>query len=334
MNQMKNFYLQWHILNRCNLRCLHCYQDDFTSKDELPFDLLLKVYENLIKSMEILNSKLNVALTGGEPFLHKNLFDLMEKMEEELRINGFYIITNGFFLPDFSKKLKKYKKLKDVKVSLDGFSEKENDRIRGKGSFKKAIDGIEELKAEKIKTYVMFTIMKSNKDEIKKIIDFLRAYGLDGVIIERFIPLGQGLKIKEELLNLKDWKEVCLEILNGLNLEVDLKEISPYKAFKIEWRGNQLELLGSECIVGKDGGAIMPSGDFYPCRRFPLSQGNLLENNLKEIFDKSEILNKLKDKKNLKGRCGNCKFINCIGCRAYVFSKKGEFFSEDEVCFL
>lgn len=331
---MKSFYLQWHILNRCNLRCIHCYQDDFTSKEELPFDDLLRVYENLIKSMEILKSRLNVALTGGEPLLHKNLFDLMERMEKEGRISGFYIITNGHFLPEFSRDLKKFKKLKDVKVSLDGFSEKENDKIRGKGSFKKAIEGIEELKGNKIETILMFTIMKSNKGEIKNLIPFMKSFGLKGAIVERFIPLGQGLKIKDEILSYEDWKNVCLEILRNLKIEVDLKNLSPYKAFKIEWKGKELELLGSECIVGRDGGALMPKGDFYPCRRFPLPQGNLLYKNLKEIFEASEILKKFKDKKNLKGKCGNCKFKNCIGCRAYVYSKSGDLFGEDEVCFL
>lgn len=331
---MKNFYLQWHILNRCNLRCLHCYQDDFTSKEELSFKDLMKVYENLIKSMEILNTTLNVALTGGEPFLYKNLFDLMEKLEREERVKAFYIITNGHFLTEFARDLKKFRKLKDVKVSLDGFSEEENDRIRGKGSFIRAMEGIEELKEKRIKTILMFTLMKSNLKEIKNLISFMKAFGLDGAIVERFIPLGKGLRIREELLGFEEWKEVCLEILKKLKIEIDLKEISPYKAFKIQWKDGELDLLGSECIVGKDGGALMPSGDFLPCRRFPLPQGNLLYKNLKEIFEGSELLNALKEKKNIKGKCGFCEFGSCIGCRAYVYSKTGDPLGEDEVCFL
>lgn len=334
MSQMRSFYLQWHLLNRCNLRCIHCYQDKYTKKDELSFEDLLKVYENLIKSMEILNSKLNVALTGGEPFLYKNLFPLMERFEEEERVNSFYIITNGFFLPEFSGDLKGFKKLKDVKVSLDGFSPEKNDRIRGKGSFKRAIEGIEELKENKIKTSVMFTAMKSNRGEIKNLIPFMISYGLESVILERFIPLGQGLKIKEEILDLRDWQELCKEILKELKIDIDLKDLSPYKAFKIEWKNGELDLLGSECIVGKDGGALMPSGEFYPCRRFPLPQGNLLYKNLKEIFEGSQLLKKFKEKKNIKGKCGVCEFNECIGCRAYVYSKTGDPFGEDEVCFL
>lgn len=331
---MKNFYLQWHILNRCNLRCIHCYQKDFSSKEELSFEDLLKVYNKIIESMKILNCRLNVALTGGEPFLYGKLFNLIEKIEKEDFVSNFYIITNGFFLPKFAKELKNFKKLRYIKISLDGFTEKENDRIRGKGSFKKAIEGIEELKDKKIKTSVMFTAMKSNKKEIKNLIPFMRSYGLEGIILERFIPLGKGLEIKNEILDLNDWKEICIEIISQLGLEISLKELSPYKAFKIEWKGEELDLLGSRCIIGKDGGAIMPSGDFYPCRRFPLSQGNLLFKNLKEIFEDSDLLKKMKEKKNMKGKCRDCNFIECIGCRAYVFSKTGDPFEEDKLCFI
>lgn len=331
---MKNFYLQWHLLNRCNLRCIHCYQEDFTSKEELSFNEILIIYENLIKSMELWDSNLSVALTGGEPFLFKDLFDLMERLEKEKRVKRFSIITNGTLLPNFLKKLKIFKKLKDIKISLDGFSSKKNDQIRGSGSFEKTMFGIEEARAEKLNISIMFTAMKKNLKEIENILPFMRSFGIKEVIIERFIPLGSGLKIKDEVLDKNDFKFLCEFLLKELKIEVDLKELSPYKAFKILWNKNNLELMGSECIVGKDGGAIMPSGDFYPCRRLSISQGNLKEKNLKEIFESSILLKAFQNKKNLKGNCGICQFEECIGCRAYVYALKGDPLLEDEICFL
>lgn len=331
---MKNFYLQWHLLNRCNLRCIHCYQDDYSSKEELSFNEILKIYENLIKSMELWNSKLTVALTGGEPFLFKNILNIMEMFEKEEKLKRFSIITNGTFLFNFVKELKFFKKLKDIKISLDGFSQKKNDEIRGRGSFKKIISGIEEAKAEKLNISIMFTAMKKNLKEIENILPFMCSFGIKEVIIERFIPIGSGLKIKDEVLDFNDFKYLCEFLLKELKINADLKELSPYKAFKILWDGDNLELMGSECIVGKDGGAIMPSGDFYPCRRLPISQGNLREKNLKEIFEGSSLLKAFQNKKNLKGNCGICEFEKCIGCRAYVYALKGNPFLEDEVCFL
>lgn len=331
---MKNFYLQWHLLNRCNLRCIHCYQDDFTSKEELSFNEILKIYENLIRSMELWNSKLTVALTGGEPFLFKNILNIMEMFEKEEKLKRFSIITNGTLLFNFAKELKFFKKLKDIKISLEGFSAEKNDEIRGSGSFKKIITGIEEAKAEKLNVSIMFTAMKKNLKEIENILPFMLKFGIKEVIIERFIPLGSGLKIKDEVLDFNDFKYLCEFLLKELKIDVDLKELSPFKAFKILWNGNFYELMGSECIVGKDGGAVMPSGDFYPCRRLPISQGNLKEKNLKEIFEGSSLLKAFQNKKNLKGNCAICQFEECIGCRAYVYALKGNPFLEDEVCFL
>lgn len=331
---MKNFYLQWHLLNRCNLRCIHCYQEDFTSKEELSFNEILIIYENLIKSMELWNSNLTVALTGGEPFLFKDLFNLMEIFEKERRIKNFSIITNGTLLSNFAKELKIFKKLKNIKISIEGFSSKKNDEIRGRGSFKKIITGIEEARAENLNISIMFTIMKKNLKEIENILPFMRSFGIKEVIIERFIPLGKGLKIKDEVLDFNDFKYLCEFLLKELKIDVDLKELSPYKAFKILWNKNNLELMGSECIVGKDGGAIMPSGDFYPCRRLPISQGNLKEKNLKEIFESSILLKAFQNKKNLKGNCAICQFEKCIGCRAYVYALKSDPLLEDEICFL
>ncbi len=331
---MKDFYIQWHLTNKCNLRCIHCYQEDFSSKEELSFENLLKVFNNLAYSMEILNSNLSVALTGGEPFLYKNLFKLIERIEKNPYFKNFSIITNGFLLPKYLKTLKNLKKIKDLKISLEGVCEKTNDLIRGKGTFKKILEAIEEAKAENFKVFIMFTVMKKNLKEIDALIPFIKSHGLNGGIIERFIPIGTGKVIKEEILDIFDWKKVCLKLVDSLNLEVELKELSPFKAFKIEWKEGELELFGSNCIVGKDGGALMPSGDFYPCRRLPLPQGNLMYKNLKEIFEESKILNTFKDKNNLKGICKNCKFEFCIGCRAYVYALKGELLGEDMTCFL
>ena len=57
--------LQWHITHRCNLRCRHCYQEDFRSemgREEL-LDVLDK-YERFLKERSLAG---HINLTGGEP---------------------------------------------------------------------------------------------------------------------------------------------------------------------------------------------------------------------------------------------------------------------------
>ncbi|OAD18962.1 heme d1 biosynthesis protein, partial [Candidatus Thiomargarita nelsonii] len=52
----KSLLLQWHITERCNLRCAHCYQDNY-ARDELSFADLLKVLAQFKKLLATLNQR-------------------------------------------------------------------------------------------------------------------------------------------------------------------------------------------------------------------------------------------------------------------------------------
>lgn len=67
--------LQWHITERCNLRCAHCYQNDY-SGEELQFKDLLEVVQQFKDIMSFWRGKAvghrargHLTVTGGEPFV-------------------------------------------------------------------------------------------------------------------------------------------------------------------------------------------------------------------------------------------------------------------------
>ena len=90
--------------------------------------------------------------------------------------------------------------------------------------------------------------------------------------------------------------------------------------------------MGAPCVLGEDGLCIMPDGTVFPCRRFPFSLGNLLEDPLKTVWERSEILTKMRKKENLKGRCKSCEREECTGCRSLAYSLTGDYFGEDPHC--
>ena len=106
----------------------------------------------------------------------------------------------------------------------------------------------------------------------------------------------------------------------------------PYQAFQISFTGEEPELLGAPCVIGVDGLCIMPEGNVFPCRRFPVSLGNLLQTPLRQIWEESDILEKLRKKKNLKGKCGTCEMRECRGCRSLAFALTGDYLGEDPHC--
>jgi radical SAM protein with 4Fe4S-binding SPASM domain len=76
----------------------------------------------------------------------------------------------------------------------------------------------------------------------------------------------------------------------------------------------------------------MPEGNVLPCRRFPIPIGNLLATPFKQIWEESELLEELRRKENLKGKCGRCKIKDCRGCRSLALALTGDYLGEDPHC--
>jgi radical SAM protein with 4Fe4S-binding SPASM domain len=330
----ESFFIQWHITNQCNLRCRHCYQDDFTRDSDLDWAGLRKVSWNLLAALENWNKTACIHLTGGEPLLRPELFSLLEELNQNAAIEELGLITNCLLADrERIKRLSGYSKLRKIKISLDGADPETNDAIRSKGNFERVIQNLRLLRREsRFEVILMFTVMKSNFRSLLPFIRLCQDLDMDGLILERFIPLGRGRGIIDQVLDKEAWKEF-VEMLSGFfSVEGGEHLLLPYQAFQIRFHGEEPELLGAPCVVGSDGLCIMPDGDVFPCRRFPVSIGNLLKDSLQAIWKESEILERLRNKENLKGKCKKCEIEDCRGCRSLALSLTGDYLAEDPQC--
>jgi len=141
----------------------------------------------------------------------------------------------------------------------------------------------------------------------------------------------EGL-VKEQVLDSDDWKELVNMLVEFCSISVDKEDILSHRAFWIKLNDSTLKLLGAPCTVASDGLCIMPDATVYPCRRFNISIGNLLEDNLDKIWKDSNILNSLRKKSNLKGKCRSCPIDECRGCRALAHSLTGDYLADDSQC--
>ncbi len=332
---MKDFHIQWHITNNCNLRCLHCYQDNFSTNKELGWPELKRVADNVISTIEKWEANLTVSLTGGEPFLKKELFELINYFSSWSSVSSVNIITNATLIDRFMKPLIEVKeKIDKIYFSLEGITPETNDYIRGEGVFERVLKNIETLKKEGFELLLMFTLLRRNLEEAKDLIDFSRALGIKGFILERFIPLGQSQRIKDtQLISPFQLRRVYREIFSNVGVDF-FEEAVKFHALKVEFEDKKASLFGAECIVGKYGCAIMPQGEVLPCRRFYLEVGNLLKKPLLEIWSNSQVLHILRDKRNLKGVCLECEVEGCRGCRALAYALGGDYLSSDPLCWL
>lgn len=327
------FYIQWHITDFCNLRCLHCYQEDFSKKRDLDEKGLEIVSENLFSTLGKWGRRACIHLTGGEPFLKPELFSLLRHLEMHPEVEELGIITNGLFLnEEIIKKLTSFSKLKRIKISLDGASPETNDSIRGRGIFSKVVQTLFRLKGKHPFAIIfMFTVMRRNFREFSKFLKLSQRLGVNGFIIERFIPWGRGRERMEEVLTREDWNEF-MEILCALSSIEDKNLLLTFQAFQVVLNEEGVELSGAPCVLGKDGLCILPDGELFPCRRFPLSIGNLFKDSLERIWEESELLAILRKKENLKGKCGGCELKDCRGCRSLAFALTSDYLAEDPHC--
>lgn len=329
---MKEFHIQWHITSKCNLRCIHCYQDNFSSEGELEWPDLKYICDNLLETMEKWNTRLTIALTGGEPFLKSELWDIIDYLSNSRYLSNISIITNGTVIDKYVQKILDYPALKDIYVSLDGITEESNNSIRKKGMFDKVIENIKLLKSYDFSVFIMYTLLKRNIKEAEGLLDFSKPLGVNGYILERFIP--QGAKAKNELISPEELDHLYQNTFNQCGLEYKREEGAKYHALKIEMKKEETSprLFGAECIVAKDGCALLPDGTVLPCRRFFHPLGNLLTGEFDSIWKDSKILDELRNKENLKGSCRNCGIEECRGCRALAHALTGNYLSFDPLC--
>jgi radical SAM protein with 4Fe4S-binding SPASM domain len=329
-----SFHIQWHITNLCNLRCQHCYQEDFSKKEDLNWSGLKKISNNVLTTLQQWDKKACINVTGGEPLLKRELFLLLDELNKKSLVEELGVITNGLLIDrEVVRRLSAFSKLKKIKISLDGADAKTNDEIRQKGTFEKVIQNISLIKEEsRFEIVFMFTLMKRNFRSLLSLIRLCQDLGVNGLILERFIPWGRGREIMDEVLNKEQWKELVETLLELFSTEMEEHNFNPYQAFQLIFKRDEMELLGAPCVIGRDGLCIMPNGSVFPCRRFPISIGNLLSDSLRQIWEGSKILEKLRTKENLKGKCGRCEMEDCRGCRSLALSLTGNYLEEDPHC--
>jgi len=196
------FGFQWHITDRCNLRCVHCYQGDYSGSNELDLDSLKLIADEIVNTLSKWNKLGDVAITGGEPLVKKETLPLVGYLESADEIASVDILTNGTLInEDVVEQIRGFKKIRCVQVSLDGASPSSGDTIRGKGTFERIISGIRLLRSRGIAVNIMFTLQRRNVKDVPSLIDLAIREGISTLTLERFVPLGSGSKIRDEMLS-------------------------------------------------------------------------------------------------------------------------------------
>lgn len=326
------FYFQWHLTERCNQRCAHCYHESYSSADEMPLSDLLAVFTEMERALRAWNRIGSFSLTGGEPFMRREeLFTLMNRLDSSDVVGYYDILTNGTLISDEDvTRLRAATKLRRVQLSLEGPSAEFNDSIRGIGTFERTIAAIDLLESQGMEVAVMMTITKRNKGSIPQMINVLADHQVDTFAVERFIPEGSGAQLHDAMLTPEEAREV-FETVHALGVSERRVRVLMYRPL-FALVDSDDPTVGAMCSVGTNALTVMHDGTVYPCRRLPIPLGHVLRDGLFKIWYDSDFLWKVRDPANLVD-CAKCDLVAvCRGCRAMVHFASGDCFGADPHC--
>lgn len=342
-NQDFDFFIQWHLTERCNLSCRHCYQSG-RGMSELSLAEIREVIAEVAEMLQEwetahgLHFSPSFNITGGEPLLRADLLDVLT----EIGSHGFamYLLTNGTLIDFETAELIAGRGIRGVQVSMEGPIEI-HDAIRGSGSFAASCVGIRNVLAAGMKVTLNFTLSRANADQMLSMIPLAMELGVQRLGFSRFVPTGQGRELMGELLPPHEVKELYerllsqsvpgLEIITGDPLATQMQVAADSPSGCTPFAG---------CAAGLSGLTLLADGTIVPCRRLELPIGNVRTDSLREVWATSELLGRLRDKSNYTGKCGSCeRWAACRGCRAIAFAHaqgKGcnNLLAEDPQCFI
>ena len=188
-------YVAWQVTNECNLACLHCIEESGPGKafrDELNeeqiFNVLGQIMDHEIPYL---------SFSGGEPMVHPLFFKMVEYVCS--RDGQLKIETNGHYLtPENCERMKKAG-VKSVQVSLDGATSATFNRMRVRGNFDRATDGVRNLRAAGVPIEVNYSPTCFNVHEIGTAIDLAYELGAYSFYTGRTMYTGNAVKAWHKL---------------------------------------------------------------------------------------------------------------------------------------
>jgi len=283
------------ITYRCNSRCKTCYIWKIQHKIPQEMELTTEEWEQVLKSLG--DSPYWITISGGEPFLRKDLVEIISVINEYNKPKIINIPTNGILWKIIYEKTKEMLEILSPKTnlvinfSLDGIG-KDHDEIRGIPNnyefLKKAYENVVKLKEKYCNLVVgIHTVISSwNVDKIRKIYEtVMREFKPDQYITEiaeernEMENFGKGITPPPEKY-VQAVGYLMSKIEEGLeqNKWRGLAKIT--EAFRIEYYKlvRDLYLMGKQQIPSYAGYAsahISPIGDVWECAVYATSMGNL-----------------------------------------------------------
>lgn len=327
-DRFKPSLISWNLTKKCNLRCPHCYMD---AGGKAETELSTGDCLDLLDEMKSMGTEM-VILTGGEPLLRKDIFDIARHASEL----GMWVVmgTNGVLITDGVARKMVECGVKGVGISIDSIHPEKHDGFRGGAdSWKHSVRALEICRAQGLEVLVQTTVMDMNYQEIPELVAFAREKGAWSFNLYFMVRTGRG-QVLNDLSpgRTADMLSSLVELQSEYRPMLVRSKCAPqFKQIAYEAGRGGLESGG--CMAGTQYARITPEGDVTPCPYMDVVVGNVREQSFSRIWDSSPVLQDLRHPERLLGRCGRCEFKElCGGCRCRAYAATGDYLQEDPAC--
>ncbi|MCL2529246.1 MAG: putative heme d1 biosynthesis radical SAM protein NirJ2 [Coriobacteriia bacterium] len=324
--------VSWLTTNRCNLKCVHCYQDADDLEASTANELNTNEAKTLIDQIKKAGFKIMI-FSGGEPLLREDIFELVAYASSQGLRPVFG--TNGMLItPKVAKKLKKAGAAA-MGISLDSLDAAKHNEFRGDpDAFKLAVKGMKNCRKAGLPFQIHTTIVDWNKDEVLDVIDYAVEQGAIAHQPFFLIPVGRGEYIAETSIEVLENEDLLKKIMQkSTEVPISVKPTCAPQFVRIAEQLGVDTRYSRGCLAGLTYCIINPDGIVQPCAYMKQEVGNVREQSFDEIWANSPIFETLRTEA-YADPCGSCDYKKgCGGCRARAaYYHDGDFMAADEYC--
>lgn len=266
------------ITNNCNLSCQGCW----VTPTSPPRELALPVLDNIIAACKREGSYF-FGLLGGEPLLHRGLFELIARHRDCY----FQLFSNGTLITEaVAKEMRRLGNVSPL-ISIEGLEHVSDERRGGQDVFRRAMDGLEQCRRQRLITGVASSVCRSNIDEVAtpEFVDDLVRRGVHYLWYYIYRPAGP-----------RPCPELTLSAADILRLRqfiVDIRTRAPIMVIDAYW-----DHLGRAICPAATGIShhISPAGDVEPCPPIQFARDRIGDGqNLAQVLRSSQFLHHFRD---------------------------------------
>ena len=289
MQQPDLTYLFWESTLRCNLRCTHCGSScEATSPvKELSTDQVRRILDTIGEDFDA--RRIFVSITGGEPLLRQDLYEVVAHMTG-LGMTSC-IVSNGVLLTAGRAARLVDAGMRTVSISIDG-NEQQHERVRGEGSYRKAMNGITVAREHGFSDVEAITCVRpDNIADLKSVEAMVRAAGANLWRLITVDCMGRLAGLKDEAMwleppevrQLLDFIAARRRHLAGMDEDFGV-QFSCGGLLGI--RDGDVRHPEGQCYAGLCVGSILCDGGVSACPSLPRSwiQGSALERRFSSIW--------------------------------------------------